>query len=144
MGFLFRQQLFLGSCLLVIGGCTYGYSTDFEISRNEAYIYRPHNRFVEVFFDDHEPTRHYKQIAMIEAEGSEYEDSAILLEKLRKRAQRLGADAVIKIRKTTAKRESGEIVTELLFDDEPETYTAAVLSGVAIKYVDSLQTGEWQ
>ncbi len=138
------KQFFWGSWLLVISGCTYGYNTDIEITRNDAYIYRPHNRFVEVFFDDHEPSRHYKQIAMIETDGSEYEDNSILLEKLRKRAQRLGADAVIKIRKTTTQRQSGEALTEFLFDDEPETYTATVLSGVAIKYIDSLKTGGWE
>jgi hypothetical protein len=131
-------------CLFVISSCTYGYTTDIEVSRNEAYSYRPHTRFVEVYFDDHEPARHYKQIAMIEADGSQFEDNTILLEKLRKRAQRLGADAVIKIHKSTTQRQSGEALSEFLFDGEPETYTAAVLSGVAIKYIDSLQTGEWQ
>ena len=99
---------------------------------------------MEVFFDDHEPVRPYKQIAMIEADGSKYEDNTILLEKLRKKAQRLGADAVIKIHKTTTNRQSGEVLSQLLFDDEPETYTAIVLNGVAIKYLDSLKTGEWQ
>lgn len=134
----------IASSLLVISGCTYGYSTDIEISRNEAYTYRPHTRFVEVFFDDHEPRRNYKQIAMIEADGSEYEDNAILLEKLRRKARQVGADAVIKIHKSTTQRQSGELITQLLFDTEPETYVASVLSGVAIKYLDSLQTGEWQ
>lgn len=81
---------------------------------------------------------------MIEADGSQFEDNSILLEKLRKRAQGLGADAVIKIHKSTTQRQSGEALSEFLFDGEPETYTAVVLSGVAIKYIDSLQTGEWQ
>lgn len=140
----FLWLFLIGSGLLAFSSCTYGYTTDVQISRNEAYTYRPHSKFVEVFFDDHEPARRYKQIAMIEVDGSEFENNPILLEKLRVRAQRLGADAVIKIRKSTTQRQSGELLSELLFDDKPETYTATVLSGVAVKYLDSLQTGEWQ
>jgi hypothetical protein len=132
-----------GSWLIFFSGC-YGYSTDIQVSRNGAYSYRPHNRFVEVFFDDKEPARVYQQLAMIEVDGAEYEDNVLLLEKLRRRAQKLGADAVIKIRKSTANRERGDVVSAILFDEEPESYTATVLSGVAIKYIDSLQTGEWQ
>lgn len=122
------------SLITLISSCTYGYSAVTDVTYSRSYAYKPHNRTVEIYFGEQKPSRTYRQIGLIEVQGGKYYSMDALVAKMRKQAQAIGADAVIDIRKSSTERERGSLL-DALDDEEPEIYTAPVITGIAIKYI---------
>ena len=89
---------------------------------------------VEVFFEDTKPTREFVQLAFLEVIGTRYEWTDTLLTLMKKRAQTLGADAIVYVKKNQQERARGDIISKLANKDSDDIYMAPVLTGVAVKY----------
>lgn len=81
----------LALCTMIAAGCAT--VTTHVVRLNPAVQYPPTSS-VEVLFE--RPSRPYVQIAMLEAEGEFGTSEVELLEDMRKRAQALGADAIVR------------------------------------------------
>lgn len=136
-----RNRLLHLFFLCCLESCTYGYSSYTDIAYQEAYTFKPHTRFVEVFFEDTKPVKAYRQIGLIEIDGAAHHTNDALLVKIRKRAQEMGADAVIGVRKSTTTRSQGSLVGDILFGDgkDDNSYVASVFTGIAIKYEEEIK-----
>lgn len=130
------RPLYIISLILItlVSSCTYGYSAATDVTYSRSYAYKPHNRTVEIYFGDNKPSQEYRSIGLIEVQGGKYFSMDALVAKLRRQAQAIGADAVIDIRKSYTQRERGSLL-DALTDEKPEIYTAPVITGIAIKYI---------
>ncbi|HMV27206.1 MAG TPA: hypothetical protein PLH27_16305 [bacterium] len=130
------RPLYIINLILIalVSSCTYGYSASTDVTYSRSYAYKPHNRTVEIYFGDNKPSRAYRQVGLIEVQGGQYYSMDALVAKLRRQAQAIGADAVMDIRKSSTQRERGSLL-DALTDEKPEIYTAPVITGIAIKYI---------
>lgn len=130
------RPLYIISLILItlVSSCTYGYSAATDVTYSRSYAYKPHNRTVEIYFGDNKPSQEYRSIGLIEVQGGKYFSMDALVAKLRRQAQAIGADAVIDIRKSYTQRERGSLL-DALTEEKPEIYTAPVITGIAIKYI---------
>jgi hypothetical protein len=115
--------------------CAYGYEAVSDIAFIKSYRYQAHSGPVEIFYDDERPQKLFVQFAIIEIKGAQYDNMNHLLALMRERAQSIGADGVMNIRKDFAGRQRG-LVLDAFMDEEPENYTAPVFTGIAIKYIN--------
>ncbi|NIR49943.1 YbjQ family protein [candidate division KSB1 bacterium] len=119
-------------CMVFLLGCSYGLSTRTNVARISDTDYEPHERPIDVLFEDSKTEKEYVQIAFIEIRGGRgYKDSSsdALLRKMKQEAQKLGADALVNVKVAPMTREAG-----YLFDEEEEHYSTIFMTGIAIKY----------
>lgn len=123
-------------------GCAYGYDIATEITRLNEIKFDPYVGPVEIFFNETKPSKDYIQIAFIEVVGGKESSTDTLLVTMKKKAQRLGAEAVISVKKSYKSRKGSSDwgLFDILFPSNSdstnteEEYSAPVLSGVAIVY----------
>ncbi len=126
--------------LLVMMACAYGYEAVSDVAYIKTYRYQAHQKPVDIYYDNDRPVKEYVQFAVIEIKGAKYDNMNHLLNLMRQRAQAIGADGVMNVRKDYAVRERG-LVTDAFFDEKPEKFTAPVFTGIAIKYVNESEEG---
>jgi len=145
----FYKLLSLVGLAFLLLGCTYGYGIDSQVTRvNMSY---PRTHSVHMMFGRY-PERNYQQIAYIRVTGEERSDTTDLLMEMEKEAKGLGADAVVGITRTTVQRRAGSGFIDALelisaindpttrkVDKEDEEYTAPLLEGVAVKYINETE-----
>ena len=127
------------ACLILQTGCMpYGHDIATEVTRISEATFPPTEGPIEVYFGESVPQREHAQIAFLEVVGKKYSSTDTLLAHMRAQAQKLGAHAVISIKKMYFGRETGDLLVDLLSigDDEHENevYDAPVLTGIAIRY----------
>lgn len=118
---------------VLILGCT-GYSAVTDTTYSRAYVYRPHSGPVDIFFGDLRPQRAYVEIGLIDIVGGQYHSTSDLVRKMQSRARAMGADAVIAIKTSHTTREETTLL-DALAGNEPDVFTASVVTGIAIKYL---------
>ncbi len=129
------KKLFIYICIPVLFmSCAYGYDAVSDIAYLKSYRYNAHQNPVDIYYDNERPEKPFVQFAIIEIKGAEYDNINYLLTLMRQRAQGVGADGVMNVRKDFAGRQRG-LVLDAFMDEEPENYTAPVFTGIAIKYV---------
>lgn len=133
----FRAWITIG--IAVLGaGCYYGYDMQTEVTKIQNSSFAPNPGSIEVYFGETQPERKYEQIAFLEVVGEKYSTTDSLLARMRKEAGKLGADAVIFIKKYHKNRERGDLVADVLNigneNHDIEDYSAPLLMGVAVRY----------
>jgi|GEM_PF-6913348 len=91
---------------------------------------------VTVFWGETKPaTNNYKQVAFIEVVAPEGTSAEALLYEMKKKAMKLGADAVIEVKQNYITRERGELISEIIAgNSEPEVYSTISLTGIGIRF----------
>lgn len=90
---------------------------------------------VNIYWGDTKPeTNNYRQVAFIEVVGPQYTSAEALLYEMKKKAMKLGADAVIEVKQNYIARERGELISELSGKSEPEVYSTISLTGIGIRF----------
>ncbi|WP_144395472.1 hypothetical protein [Pleionea sediminis] len=130
---------------LFLSGCMVGNKIDTEITPiGESYS---PTRKVDIYFGEFHEERKYEQIAFLRVRGKQRSRTPKLIERIKLKAQSLGADAVINLETTREIRREGSLALSLIDNfstsDDPhyqpyeyDEYNALVLTGVAIKYID--------
>ncbi|MBN2011693.1 hypothetical protein JW960_20355 [candidate division KSB1 bacterium] len=129
-----RLTLLLSFMATIVAGCfvTHGDNNMVHYTPTTDKQYINESGVVDIYFDGVDVKREYEQIGFVEAIGSEYSSNDEILNYLKYKAYKNGADAVIQVKNNYINREEG-----LLIDNEDDdVYTAKVFSGVAIKYLD--------
>lgn len=119
-------------------GCYYGYDIQAEVTKIQSADFAPNPGLIEVYFGETQPERKYEQIAFLEVVGEKYSTTDSLLARMKEEAGKIGADAVIFIKKYHKNRERGDLVADVINigneNHEIEGYFAPLLMGVAIRY----------
>ncbi len=119
-------------------GCHYGYDIQSEVTRIQNTRFEPNRGFIEVYFGETLPEQKYEQIAFLEIVGEKYSTTDSLLTRMKEEAGKIGADAVIFIKKYHKNRERGDLIADALNigneKHEIEAYDAPLLMGVAVRY----------
>ncbi|MEQ9438117.1 MAG: hypothetical protein RIG62_03685 [Cyclobacteriaceae bacterium] len=120
--------------ILLLSGCTIGYQL-YDTS-NEMLVDFPlpaHTQDVPIYFPgDTLPTQEYVRVGVLEARGSEHTTYNDLIRVIQYKGQHAGVDAI----QILDKQSFVDECEYCLYDDDEVT---TVLSGLGIKYLDSLE-----
>lgn len=129
--------------LLCLTGCVYGYwavATTTTLGTAPPHTLIPPDSVALYFGNTTMNDTDYVSIAFLEVQGAKNDDSHELLRQARKRASRLGANAVINIDFGQTTRSRGELISDVHYstdgdpntNSETEEYTSNVLRGIAV------------
>jgi len=108
-----RRVVLPAFCLPLLCSCVYGYSTTGQVTRLSNKLYPPSTR-VDLVFEMVPPERKYEQLAYIEITGGPVADMSEMMDEMRARAGRIGADAVVAIRKSHKTERQGSVAVNLV------------------------------
>ncbi|MEN9353865.1 MAG: hypothetical protein RL318_1190 [Fibrobacterota bacterium] len=97
-------------------------------------IYASNQGKVEIFFEDMNPKHEYQQLAYLTIKGSMNSNDIDVVNRLKYEAWKIGADGVMRIKKTIEDRKYAEMFVP---ENDQQSYKSTVLTGVAFRYVDS-------
>jgi hypothetical protein len=86
---------------------------------------------LDVFMGGDKPAFAYQTLGLVEVQGAQFTQPEAIFNRLKVEALNRGAHAIMDVQVKSARREEG-----LLFEDKHGSYTAKVMTGVAIRYVD--------
>ena len=134
------------SLLAALSGGCYGFGVSTNITPLNSGSFSAHSRPVKVLFGASAGAPH-QQLAYIEVVGTRGMSTSELMAKMEQKAQDLGADAVVSASHDYKNREAGNVLLDVLSlvgcvatkgpcHVHNNHYTAPVLRGVAVKYVN--------
>ncbi len=128
---------FLGTLVLfALASCATNYLPYVSDEYLTSLGFSPHEQQVEVFFEgESKPTRSYYRLAIMrEQVNLNANSSKVLIDRLTRRSQRLGADALIVISDDSYER----ILTDVSIDNT-YSYPQETMMALAIKYSDQIE-----
>ena len=119
---------------LCCGCVTYGYSARVDVALVSDTQYAPRSELPKLYLGQEMPEEPFEQIALIKMTGADGDRMSELLLEVQRRAQQVGADALVSVKVSDTQRESGTIT----FSSEPDPsrrYTATFVTAVAVRFV---------
>lgn len=120
----------LALALVAASGCPYGREPYSSVTRLRHAPCPAGDGAAELHFENDEPAQKYSTIGLIEVVGGTASTDEELLDEMRRQALRLGANAVVAVRKQFKTREEG--TTDPLSRHEHHAYGATVFTGIAV------------
>jgi len=120
-------------CLLMIQGCavTVGDDNASKFIPDSDVRYTSRVKSVAMFYEGSQVNQKYSQIGLIEAQGNKRATTQDVLNHLKVKGLKIGADAIINVKRVDNSRNQHE-----LFSDDEDIYSSITYQGVAVRFTD--------